>query len=587
MNIRLVSTTYLKATILVLPTTSPRGPQDSLLFYVQADDFVGRGEELGELTRFVGSGAETGDTPLFQWMVLRGRGGEGKSRLALQLDNSVRSLWTVRWPEKRDELDPKKRRPNTPTLLIVDYASDWTLPLDGILEEFSKEATQYSHPLRLLLITRDVDEESINKVALPTRHGPKMQSHRYRSASCPDGVLRLGPFKRPVILDIMRGRFERWRAPPPPELLFEAAMRLDTQTDVPGKGAEPEVRRLFAAAAAEALLEALEQASSLPEGGWRAIIDQIDKSRVFSGLISRDRRKFWMDQSATDLADEKTRLNLHENLLLITTLATGKLSRSALEPLLPSHSVAKNRLPQFEPSSFAFDFARFRRMTGERKIVAPGVASASKFGLSLSALEPDILGEYFVLERIKKLQDEGDEPGPLIDLAWAAAPREVATFVRRAFSDFPQLLKQQGFLLPRRGVADEWMVKLLRSLIADMGVTSRELRRLLIEAQAASMEQKEREAEQKRRLADDSLLLLGLIKGVVELGDTASDTIVELAAEAWKETAFLWLSSLSRANTLTIPVSCPASTVAVTLSAPGDPHRCKLSSGRPGRKQHG
>ena len=106
-----------------------------------------------------------------------------------------------------------------------------------------------------------------------------------------------------------------------------------------------------------------------------------------------------------------------EHLLALATL-TGGFAVS----LLP-----RVRAEELIPTPRAFRPRRFEVMTGR--------AASTR----VAPLEPDVVGELFTLDLLAPAHDaDGWRVEALWRSAWATAPREMAAFLRRAFTDYPE-----------------------------------------------------------------------------------------------------------------------------------------------------
>ena len=88
------------------------------VYGARAAPFIGRDSEIEELEAFLQSDAS------FQWWLLLGPGGQGKSRLALELCLNQRESWYAGFL-RDDKFDWLTWKPDKPTLIVADYAVMW------------------------------------------------------------------------------------------------------------------------------------------------------------------------------------------------------------------------------------------------------------------------------------------------------------------------------------------------------------------------------------------------------------------------------------------------------------------------------
>jgi hypothetical protein len=320
--------------------TNRRGVINSLHYTASQDEFVGREDELEYLHGFLASDFYLPNQ--FRWVVLTGRAGDGKSRLASELVRQAQPSWRAgRLIQKQFmKLDPAVWAPLRPTLIVIDYATHWPEQVHALLHGFAVHSRTYKHPLRVLLIAREISDDWFKRVVTPSGDGLVIKNYVHDNNWCPNGELRLKPISKDLLIGLMRARFDRHkREAPPNEILFEAAERLDARfEEVGGHLVREPPRPLFAAAAAEALLGAAggEHATSIAV--WQDILAGMERERTLSWLIDRDRNYFWRIQEERRTHEEDDRLALHENALTVTTMTLGHLSQS--RPILPPSAIS-------------------------------------------------------------------------------------------------------------------------------------------------------------------------------------------------------------------------------------------------------
>jgi tetratricopeptide (TPR) repeat protein len=364
---------------LVIPSTSAE--TSWLAFSARATRFVGRDDETERLREFLRA------DQTFLWWLISGSGGAGKSRLALELCRDSKT-WNAGFLSR---VDPFARwsnfRPLRPTLIIVDYVSSRAGETSAMVLQLARSALYLPHPVRVVLIERYqgawwhqfLREES--------------QSEAAELAECQyDAPLQLGPLS-PAILRVLAKETADARGTPWTESTdrtFDSRMRT----------LDPLGRPLFGMLAA---------AFPDAEAGGAAV-----ESSVFRAVLSKEaaRRRVL-------LPDDAARRKM-ENLIVLATLVggvvptAGKFTHSGeggVAPILPDPNL--------------LDYRAYGDLVG---------ASSDSV---LMGLQPDILGERFVLDRLAGDVAMAQSTRSLVALAWNDQPRDLCEFILRTVSDFP------------------------------------------------------------------------------------------------------------------------------------------------------
>ncbi len=361
-------------------------PQPKLflnLFDAGSQDSLNRFHYGSRKTPFVGRENEMArldrfldhDSP-FRWWLIHGPGGLGKSRLALELCLRRGGSWRVGFlPCEHTAQDVDGWIPDEPILLVADYASgrERAKELGRTIKDLSGRADEFPFPVRLLLLERDAGDWWLDR--LRESGGGRREADKSRHEEpMPLGGLTEGGL-RPVMQAC--GLAEAWMAE-----LLPALSEMD-----------PEGRPLFAALMADAVAGGRPQSQF-----WQA------KEDLIGGVLDREEERFWKPAEITG-ADK--------DLLALATLCGGV----GLTDL--------NALPEGPGLLDGHDASRYR------------VMSSRNLFERLAPLEPDILGEWFVLHHLQP----GDVPGKRLedmrDLAWRMAPHGMAVFLDRVSRDFP------------------------------------------------------------------------------------------------------------------------------------------------------
>lgn len=362
--------------------------QSRLHYRAQRSPFVGRESELRKLREF------TDSDKLFEWWIITGAGGHGKSRLALELCQRVAG-WRVGF------LNPGKAKtewhtwqPDSPTLMIVDYASGRAEDLRTMIHALKTRSVAPDWPVRLLLLERETEGQWWKDLIPSTTEGAQVEQAKYNVP------LALTAMDDEHIWDLISHILEKLGADPGgrKEDILAALDKIDSDR-----------RPLYATMAAEAA----------------ALGEQIrswDKTKLLDYILNREITEFWEKGGVTEY---------DKNLVAFATMVGGlpeeKLAELPDELELPTLKAGKR---QYNPE-------RLRAVYG-RDI--EGI---------IPKLEPDPLGEYFVLERLsptnivkqKKVQS-------LSSTAWYVNPSNHRLFLTLAIQDFTDHLALSAFTAP-------------------------------------------------------------------------------------------------------------------------------------------
>ncbi len=389
---------------------------ESLLAKAERDAFQGREGDLDFLDRFLGDPSAGGPLHRFRWALLTGPGGEGKTRLAIEFlrlaeDRLFRAGFLSLG--ELEKLDARRWRPRWATLLVIDYPAQSPKAVADLLLAFAQRASQSAggleFPVRVLLLEREAEGEWFKTVVPADGNGALVR--RFCFGDGPALAHQLGALSRESLIEIMRGRLPA-AGPADDETLFQALLRVDTNQRQDGDdGWRPAPRPLFAAATAEAIAGALAEGKAL-----NAAVSVLRRQAVFAGLIDRERQHFWPEVKPPFSPDERRRQAIHENLLLLATFALD-LPRERFPDDFPEP--ARKHLPTEE----TLDEERYRRMSGGDPTSV------------LRRLEPDLLGEFFVLDTLKRKDRRTRQC--LIDAGLRLGGDASALFLIRCALDFP------------------------------------------------------------------------------------------------------------------------------------------------------
>jgi hypothetical protein len=338
--------------------------------------FFERNAEVSRLVQFLGD-----DTAPFRWMVMYGSGGVGKSRLALELCLAIRHEWHAGFlHEEAAEPDWVRWQLLLPTLIVIDYAARQSDHVGRILRALSGRGapdgtTSLAAPVRVLLIERTNSGEWLDRIIGTGTAGTRVRAARDPSDLHVQSLGDLWPIFEHVLQQSGTALPDR-----------HATLATLTQID-------PECRPLFAHFMADAIVAGRD-------------VHQFDRDQLLHDVVQRWRDKFWRN-AGVGPKEERT--------LALATMAAGlavnQLKKMG-EPLLIQWNVDQH--PQ-----------AFLQMTGQRAME------------QVSALAPDVVGEYFTLECLANANLTDRDRSRLCGHAWQLNPDEMSFFVLRAHFDLP------------------------------------------------------------------------------------------------------------------------------------------------------
>jgi hypothetical protein len=343
--------------------------------------FLGRVSELQKLQAFLDSDAS------FSWWLITGAGGSGKSRLALEVCLRHQENWTVGFlPENSKYNGWSEWKPDRSTLIVADYCSSRSLELQDIVTALSTLDTPGKHHVRLLLIERSTEGDWLKNLLGVGSTRLLVESVRY------DDPLQTSPMSDSELWQAITFLFEasELRKLPDEQETLQALFELD-----------PLRRPLFAALAADALIAGRD-------------IRLWDQTALLRDVLEREEDKFWKPAGITER---------DKNLLCFATLLGGMPVENLALPLL-----AKANFPTTEAlDANRFNAERYQVMTAH---------PSTEF---LAPLKPDVLGEFYALERLLP-RDKVDHRRAVttLSLAWLLETGGVLDFVTRALTDFPE-----------------------------------------------------------------------------------------------------------------------------------------------------
>ena len=350
--------------------------------------FHGRQEELEQLRAFCGQ-----EHVAFCWWAVTGAGGAGKSRLVYEFGREMESSgWNVLWLNSAHMDHLESLHIPMKTLVVVDYAQAYLGPLGHWMEQLAQRP--HLVPVRMLLLERD--GESLDESSWGI--GLKAQVYRIKSIreSCwKEPFLQISPLQEEELLCIMTD-FAATVGKRLPEAKAQQLLENLKTTD-------PGLRRPLYAMF---LTDAWANGEEPEQWGQKAVLDYV---------LQRENEYF--EEKAKKTIENKLRLRkILSKLRLVATIWDG----------ITLEKVAQEYPKLWE--AFQQQAERVDCVESEEDLLHQvGILQ----GTELAGLKPDLLGEYFVLQHLKKQE----VLQLLFPDGWQAKGKLVA-FLFRMYSDY-------------------------------------------------------------------------------------------------------------------------------------------------------
>lgn len=353
-----------------------------------------REEELDLLMNFCGynRNSEEDDTiPNFQWWMVTGEGGTGKSRMIYEFSKMMETRgWTVCYPysNKRNALDQCSEMLPNDTLFVIDYTEMDLADIGGWLNSFG--ANKYSDIfVRVILIQRIAENIDSLNIYRDAQERAYLYRHVYNNGL----FLKLKTISddslKRLIIEYGNSKISESVC----DELFMVLSDLDKLK-----------RPLFAIAIADAYMdgiwinkktELLDHLCNKEEDGIKDIIYRHFEYRG--------------DELLQHLC------SIAQNIVTMATIVGGLSLDSMLEKLLPQEYAFLQGLYYDDRIRFLRDSELFYVNSNE---------------IICDPIEPDIIGEYYVIKNIKHRED-------MLCRAWGD-PYHMSRFVTRLYQDFEE-----------------------------------------------------------------------------------------------------------------------------------------------------
>jgi hypothetical protein len=360
----------------------PLSEQTRFIYGSRSTRLVGRDQELQAIHEFL-------EAPrAFQWWVITGPGGMGKSRLALEVGLRYGVVARVGFLRAPWNFDWDNWQPDRPTVVIIDYAESLEQDAREMLLRLS-ERTDLPFAVRVILLARHAVEEESDLA--DGRTDPRsLWLTRLLGSGTNRALLLQNRFAPPLELTRLDD-----------ESLWSIIVSLwKSGSDHPAKDAivqelariDGERRPLYAALVGDALNRG-------------ADIRNWDRFQLLEN-IRREETEFWDRIGVSE--DER-------ELLMLMTMVGGLTQAEAADRARELVGIDLRRV----------EATRYARVTGAQST------------LRFDPLEPDILGEFFVLDRLRPRDANEWRAWKAARVAGDISYWGLNIFLQRAAADFP------------------------------------------------------------------------------------------------------------------------------------------------------
>ena len=395
---------------LLKATSSPRSESLSKRFHFRRRrvPLAGRDEGLAKGEQFL-----SGEHPSIAWWLWTGAGGQGKSRLALELCLRAQSMgwWAGFLPsaklQDQNYVGWDRWQVDRPTLIVVDYLAGRAKEVGHAIAIMLTRALETRHPVRFLLLERGLNEQTDTwwrDFSQPGTAGDAIQLEEARFAP---------PWELPAVNDdalwsIMSTVLKEVAGPlPDKQSMLQRFRQIDPQT-----------RPLLATAFAEACHHG------------QADFAAMNTSDLAQIILARE-VIHWRDHFQIDEA--------HLHLLTYATITGGHTEESYQQVWDSLPEPVHDILPR--PEDVRSDWMHAMTSFGDEDAIQTRQSPA---------FEPDLLGETLVLQRLagQHLRFSIQQPSAmalarqtqqLVSAAWEVEPFYTGKFTIRAWHDVPHV----------------------------------------------------------------------------------------------------------------------------------------------------
>ena len=380
-----------------------RPPENKLnrFYFATSTDFSlslkGRKAEIKQLSDFCRHNPKMP----FLWWMITGEGGTGKSKLCYEFSKIKQNEgWTICYPEAHDleHLTKCSNRLTRNTLFILDYSEYNTRDIFNWMSRLGSDKYK-KIDIRILLIQRTgMSVGDIEILFNKAKPGTFLKDHAYNNGI----FLRLESPKKPHILNIQREYASSIRniTDFECEIIYNKLSNID----------EKFLRPLYAIILTDAYLDDSEN-----------IFNWTKKEDILNYICKNEVRKI-IDSTNTQLGYVDKYLGKYGiEIFAMATMVRGLEVEYELKHLLPHIYLYLEKHPYKKNDFFN----------------VPVLFSDVGESIACSPLEPDIVGEYFILFFLNGLNK--NECRKMIKAAWLK-PYFMSRFVSRLYQDFEELI---------------------------------------------------------------------------------------------------------------------------------------------------
>ena len=391
---------------------------DRKLRYGYGVEFVGRSKELSELREFANSNTD------FSWWLWTAPGGQGKTRLAAQLClELVKEGWRCGFlPATSDFADWQQWIVNQPTLVVIDHVARRAKKIRDAITAVSRAHSNVRAPLRFLLLERpfDAQDEWLREFVPESSEEDKADlfEHVYLASGNESyGDLkaiarRLEPLNEDDLWQLITTVSEELESSiPDRDYTFDLLRNID-----------PLLRPLFVIFSLYAIATT----------GWDGV-RRWNRDELVRFILKRE-FDLWQTTLLGDSEDPSKRDCFEQHINLVTFATIAGRQKKDLSQLLREYGVPSppRQLPDW-----------LRVITGY----------AGEFDIdTVAPVEPDLLGELFVLERLAGefgVDSNRDIPKTttkrILDIAFARQHWQTIDFIKRCVNDFADHTSIESF----------------------------------------------------------------------------------------------------------------------------------------------
>ena len=394
-------------------------PEGWLRFHAfnRAIPFQGRGDELAALHEFLNH------PDPFRWWIVTAPGGAGKTRLALELCLRAHvNGWQVGFLQKPFTPPAVTWLPRAPTLIIADYAAEQVDRVRALAVQLAQMADAERPVVRLLLLERQGDEGFWQRF-LSSYGGEAGVLVARRHDKTPVALPELSEEDVWALVQPCPWRPDGHAVQINPADFFQHLERIDIQR-----------RALVAMLLADAAAEAPDR------------LNFATLNDVLAAVLRRSRRHHWPRSLGAE--NHAVGRAMPADILIAAATMAGQIDQEEIYAI-------ESWLGMSISDEVLDDCAR--------AIGSPLYPDKQR----LDGIQPDLIGEFFVLEALAD-DRRGGHPYPwLPELAWYADEVNMAAFVQRARQNFPghvSALSRIGITVP--GKTESWWLSILPLLMS-------------------------------------------------------------------------------------------------------------------------